>query len=88
MIMGIDQELPVLAVPRQMDLEDPLRRYRRQVVEGIETVIVRTHKDVVHIEQDSTVRMLRDASEKLPLRHGVFRIGEVGGHILEGESAA
>src|SRR5208283_3899563 len=38
MIMVIDQELPVLAVPRQMDLEDPLPRYRRQVVEGIETV--------------------------------------------------
>ena len=85
--MRIDQELALLAVTGQMDLEDALRRYPRQVIEGIEAVIVRAHEDVVHIEQDSAVGALGDASEKLPLRHGVFRIGEVGRHILKRESA-
>ena len=56
--MCIDQQLALLAVPGQMDLEDPLRRDSRQVVEGIEAMIVRAHEDVVHVEQDSAVGTL------------------------------
>lgn len=58
MVMCIDQQLALLAVPGQMDLEDPLRRDSRQVVEGIEAMIVRAHEDVVHVEQDSAVGTL------------------------------
>ena len=85
--MGIDQELARLAVPGQMNLEDPLRRDCREVLEGIEAVVVRAHEDVVHIEEDSAVGALCDARQELPLRHRVFRIGEVGRHIFEGKAA-
>ena len=40
MVMGIDQELARLAVPGQMNLEDTLRRDSREILQGIEAVVV------------------------------------------------
>jgi len=61
MIVRIDQQLALLAVSGQMDLEDARGRNPRQIVEGIEAVVVSAHKDVVDIEEDSAVGTLGDA---------------------------
>ena len=85
--MGIDQELARLAVPGQMDLEDTLRRDSREVLQGIEAVVVRAHEDVDYVEEDSAVGALRNARHELPLRHRVRGIRKVGGYIFQCEPA-
>jgi len=87
MVVSINQELALLAVAREVDLEDPPRRYPGQVVERIEAVVVRAHEDVVYVEQDAAVGALGDASEELPLRHRVRGIGEVRRNVLKSKSA-
>jgi len=88
MIMGIDQQVSLAAVTREVDLTDSLRWNSRQIFHRGETVIHGADIYVVNVQQNSAVSFLGDRGKKDPFRHGRNRIGQVAGNILHQDAAS
>src|SRR5947209_3083597 len=58
----------LVAVARQMELDDPLHRYGVDVLLCAESMVEGTDEDIVDVEQDAAVRFLAHRAQELPFR--------------------
>ena len=69
MIVGVENIFFVFRVPGDVDLRDSFGGNTVHVFERVKAVILRRDVNVVHIEQNSTIRAFHDFVQKFPFRH-------------------
>src|ERR1700683_551847 len=68
MIVSIDEIVAVVLMPGEVYLLHALARNGMQVAVGIKFVIDAAHEDIVDVEQNEAIGLLRHRLEELPLR--------------------
>ena len=83
MVMGIEQMGPVVAVAGEMELHDPIDRYRIDVLLGAEAMIEGADEDVVNVEQNSAIGFIGDRTQEFPLGQPRILKGQVARHVFD-----
>ena len=65
LVMGVDEVLPVIAVPGQVNLPNPLVRQFHDELPRVETLVARTDVDVVHVEKQLAPGQVTELREEL-----------------------
>src|SRR5205807_10063422 len=69
MVMRVEEMGPMIAMAGEMELHHAIDRYRIDIGARVEAMVERAHENIVHVEQNSAVRLIRDRGKKLPLGH-------------------
>ncbi len=83
--VGIDDVPGMAGVPGDVELNDPVVGHVCEVGPRVESMVIRAHIHIVHVEKDCAVRELGKPREKLPLGHGSARELHIGRWVLECE---
>ena len=88
LVVGVDAVVAEVAMPGEVELLHALDRDGCKVSAWVELMVLRTHIDVVDVEQDEAVRLLGHGAEKLPLAHLRGVIAQITRHVLEEDAPA
>src|SRR6516165_4823184 len=83
MVMSIEQVSTMIAVPRKMKLHDPLDGNRVEVLFGAEPMIEGVDENIVDVEENPAVGLLRNRAQKLPFAQSRIAERQVAGNVFQ-----